>query len=110
IDAGERALSIFESRGNFWWAGRTLWHLSLAANALGRWDASLDYCRRALEHGTALNDLRLKAVGLWRMGSAHIQRGDLERGLQCCEEALALAPIPYDVENARAVHGYGLIK
>lgn len=110
IDAGERALSIFESKGNFWWAGRTLWHLSLAANALGQWDGSLDYCRRALEHGTALNDLRLKAVGLWRMGSAHIQRGDLERGLRCCEDALTLAPIPYDVANARAVHGYGLIK
>jgi class 3 adenylate cyclase/tetratricopeptide (TPR) repeat protein len=110
IESGERALTIFESRSNRWWAGRTLWHLSLAANALGEWDASLDYCRRALDHGVALNDLRLKAVGWWRMGSAHIQRGDLERGLECCDEALALAPIPYDVANARAVRGYGHIK
>ena len=75
IESGERALSIFESRSNLWWAGRTLWYLSLAAaNALGEWDASLDYCRRALDQGAALNDLRLKAVGWWRMGSAHIQR------------------------------------
>ena len=36
IAAGERALSIFEARGNRWWAGRTLWHLSSAANFLGR--------------------------------------------------------------------------
>ena len=34
---------------------------------------------------------------------------DLERGLECCDEALALAPIPYDVANARAVRGYGHI-
>jgi tetratricopeptide (TPR) repeat protein len=71
---------------------------------------SLKYCRRALDHGTALKDLRLEAAG-WRcMASAYIQQGDLKRGLECCDEALALAPIPYDVANATAVHGYGQIK
>jgi class 3 adenylate cyclase/tetratricopeptide (TPR) repeat protein len=110
LAAGERAVASFESRGNLWWASRTLWHLSLAANALGRWDTSLRYCRRALDHGTALKDLRLEAAG-WRcMASAYIQQGDLKRGLECCDEALALAPIPYDVAHATAVHGYGQIK
>ena len=36
LEAGERALAIFEARGNVWWACRTLWGLSMAANALGR--------------------------------------------------------------------------
>ena len=110
VEAGERALEIFESRGNFWWASRTFWHLSVAANGLGEWDASLDYCRRALDHGVALDDLRLKAVGWLRMGSAHIQRGDLPSGLECCDNALALAPIPYDAAMARAARGYAKIK
>jgi tetratricopeptide (TPR) repeat protein len=110
IEAGERALSSFESRGNRWWAGRTLWHVSSAANALGEWDASLNYCKRGLEHGIALNDLRLKAGSWFRTGMAHIQRGDVEPGLQCCNEALALAPIPRDAAWAKAARGYGKIK
>ncbi len=110
VEAGERALEIFELRDNFWWASRTLWHLSVAANGLGEWDASLDYCRRALAHGVALDDLRLKAVGWLRMGSAHIQQGNLPSGLECCEQALALAPIPYDAAMARAARGYAEIK
>ena len=110
IEVGERALSSFESRGNLWWAGRTLWHLSVAANSLGKWDASLGYCRRALEYGSALGNLRLEAASWLRMGSAHIQQGDLQTGLDCCDKALSLAPIPYDAAMARAVRGYGEIK
>jgi class 3 adenylate cyclase/tetratricopeptide (TPR) repeat protein len=114
IEAGERALASFEARGNLWWAARTLWFLNIAANALGEWDASLDYCRRGLEHGIALKELHSKSVqpvALWRMGSTYIQRGDLDRGLQCCKEALALAPIlPRDAAMAKAACGYADIK
>jgi len=110
IEAGERALAIFEARDNLWWAGRTLWHLAQAAIYLGDWQASLSYCRRALAHGEALNDLRLKVVGLYRTGSAHIQQGDIECGLRYCDEALALEPIPYDVAMAKVFRGYGQIK
>ncbi len=109
IEVGERALAIFEARGNLWWAGRTLGHLTWAANALGEWEASLNYCRRALEHASALDDLRLKTRGWWRMASACVQQGDLERGVVCCNEVLALAPIPYDIAMARAVRGYAEI-
>src|SRR5207249_5314631 len=91
---GERALATFETRGHVWWACRTLWQLITAANALGEWRRGLEYCRRALEHGRAVDDLRLKAVGWCRNGSTHIQRGDPEIGLQLCDEALALAPMP----------------
>lgn len=110
IEAGERALVSFESRGNRWWAGRTLWLLTSIANYLGNWDLSLNYCTRGLEHGVALKDLRLKAVAWTRLGLVHILRGDVERGLQCCDEALALAPIPRDAAWARVVRGYGKIK
>lgn len=110
IAAGERALASFEARGNRWWAGRTLWHLTAAANYLGDWEASLGYCRRGLEHGIALDDLRLKVNGWTRLGNAHIAQGDLDRGIECCEKALALAPIPRDAAWARAVRGYGKIK
>lgn len=110
IEIGERALSTFESTGNYWWAGRTLWHLSVAANYRGEWDASLSYCRRALEYGTALRDVRLKAVSWWRMGVAYIQRGDLERGQRCCNELLLLSTIPRDAAMAKAARGYAEIK
>jgi len=110
LDAGERALAIFEARGNRWWAGRTLWHLTAIANYLGDWAASLNYCRRGIEHGVALQDLRLKVVGWTRLGLAHIQQGDVERGLQCCNEALALAPLPRDTAWARVILGHGKIK
>jgi class 3 adenylate cyclase/tetratricopeptide (TPR) repeat protein len=113
VEAGERALSSFEARGDLWWAARTLWHMIMAANYLGEWDASLIYSRRALEHGISVKDPRFKSVqalGLWRMGSTYIQQGDLERGLQCCNEALALAPIPRDAMMAKAAIGYADIK
>ena len=110
LEAGERALAIFEARGNVWWACRTLWGLSMAANASGEWARSLDACRRALEHGKTLNDLRLKVVGWWRTGSTHVQRGDVEAGLRCYEEALALSPIPFDAAMARAGLAYGQVK
>jgi tetratricopeptide (TPR) repeat protein len=44
------------------------------------------------------------------MGSAYVQQGDLERGLQCCREALALNPIPRDVVMAKAACSYAEIK
>jgi class 3 adenylate cyclase/tetratricopeptide (TPR) repeat protein len=110
VEAGERAVSSFEARGNPWWAALTLWHLTGAANYLGEWDASLGYNRRALEHGMTLDDVRLKAVSWSRMGLAYIHRGDFERGLDCCNEALALSPLPRDAAWARVVIGYGKIK
>jgi class 3 adenylate cyclase/tetratricopeptide (TPR) repeat protein len=110
LEAGERALAMFEARGNRWWAGRTLWHLTAIANYLGDWQASLNYCRRGLEHGIALEDLRLKVVGWTRLGLVHIQQGDIGRGLECCDKALALTPLPRDAAWARVVRGYGNIK
>jgi class 3 adenylate cyclase/tetratricopeptide (TPR) repeat protein len=110
IEVGKRALSIFETDSNLWWASRALWHLSSASNCLGEWEASLAYCRRALDYGTFLNDLRLKVAGLWRTASTYIQQGDTDQGLQYCEEALALTPIPFDAAAARMVRGYGLVK
>jgi tetratricopeptide (TPR) repeat protein len=110
LEAGERALVYFESHGDIWWASRTLWHLTVAANAVGEWERSLGYCRHALEHGREVDDLRLKVVGWWRTGSLHIQCGDFQAGLRCCREALALSPIPFDAAMAKATHGYGLIK
>jgi tetratricopeptide (TPR) repeat protein len=110
VATGERALAAFEASGNIWWACRTLWHLSTATNAMGEWQRGLEYCSRALEHGQAMNDLRLKVVGWWRTGSTHVQRGDPALGLQCCEEALALSPIPYDTATIQAVRGRSLVR
>jgi class 3 adenylate cyclase/tetratricopeptide (TPR) repeat protein len=110
IEVGERAVQFFESRHNVWWACRALYILSPAANASGQWKRGLEYCRRALEYGQETNDLRQKTSGWWRTGSTHIQRGDFESGLQCCEQAFALNPIPFDTTMARGAHGYGLVK
>jgi DNA-binding NtrC family response regulator/tetratricopeptide (TPR) repeat protein len=110
IVAGERALAIFEARGNRWWACRTIWALSPAANALGDWSRSLDYCRRALVHAEAMNDLRLRVVAWFRTGGTHVQRGDWEAGLAACEQAMKLGPTPYDTEMLKGVRGYGLVK
>jgi class 3 adenylate cyclase/tetratricopeptide (TPR) repeat protein len=110
IEAGERALAVFEARGNAWWACRTLWALAPAANAMGAWQRSLDYCTKALEYGQATNDLRLKVVGWWRTGSAHIMRGEPETGRRCCEQALALSPAPFDATMVHAMCGFASIK
>ena len=114
IESGERALAYFEGRGDHWWAARTLWFLAVATNHLGEWGASIDYCRRGIEHGAALGSPLSRSVqpqGWARMGLAYIQQGNIERGLQCCDEALALAPIlPRDAALAKAGRGYGQIK
>ncbi len=110
IDSGDRAVAILEAQGNLWWACRTLWNTAQAAIYLGEWEASLAYCRRSLAHATTLDDPRLRVVGLYRLGSAYICQGDIERGLRCCEEALSLNPLPFDVAMAKVFHGYGLIR
>ena len=110
LEAGERALAVFESRGNRWWAFRALSQLSSIANARGEWERSLGYCQRTLEHGQAMDDLRLKVTALARAASTHIQRGACDLGLQLCNEALALSPTPFDAAALRAIHGLGLVK
>jgi len=110
IEVGERALNTFETLGNFWGAFRTICQIQPAALALGEWEACLDYCGRALEHGETLKDLRIKVVGLWRTGAVHVHRGDAKQGIQFCNEALALGALPFDAAMARAVRGYGEIK
>lgn len=110
IEVGERALSSFESLGNLWWACRTIWHLNPTAMALGDWSASLRYCRRALEYGAVLDDLRIKVVGSWRVGATYVYQGDCERGVQYCDEALALGALPFDGAMAKAVRGYAKVK
>ena len=39
-----------------------------------------------------------------------MERGDAVTGLRCCDEALALAPLPWDLAMTRAVRGFGRIK
>ena len=110
LSVGTRALGFFDAQGDVWWACRALWGLSIGTMYAGAWSESLDYCKRAIEYGMAVNDRRLKVVGWWRAGWTHIHRGDAESGVRCCEEALALAPSPFDATNAKATQGYGLIK
>ena len=111
VEAGTRALPIFERHGNLWWASRTLWGLSMAFNAIGEWDRSLACCQQGLAHGRTLRDLRLRVVGLFRTGSTHILRGDTEAGLHYCDEALALSsPVPFDTAMIKAVRALGRVK
>ena len=93
-----------------WWACRTLWHLNTAALYLGNWQQSLEYCRRALAHGRAVNDLRLQVAGLWRTGATHVFRGDPHEGFRWFEESLALSPAPFDDAMVRMARGYGLVR
>jgi class 3 adenylate cyclase/tetratricopeptide (TPR) repeat protein len=110
LELGESALAVFEAKGHIWWACRTLSHLSPIANALGDWRRGFAYCRRALDHGLALDDLRLKVSGLLRTASTHIQQGNWQQGLRLCEEALALGPTPFDAAAITAIRGYGMVK
>jgi tetratricopeptide (TPR) repeat protein len=70
----------------------------------------LKYCRRAIEHGTTLNDVRQRVIGLWRLGLTYSYQGDPERGAQYCSEALALGPLPYDAATAKGAHGCAEIR
>ena len=110
IGTGEGALAVFERSGNRWWACRAIAQLSPAANALGEWQRSMAYCNRALEHGIAMDDRRLKASAYIRLASTQIQRGDWQAGLAYCDEAQALEPVQYDAAALRAIKGYGHIK
>jgi class 3 adenylate cyclase/tetratricopeptide (TPR) repeat protein len=110
LEAGERALAYFEARGNIWWACRTLWALNPAASATGEWDRALRYARTMLDYGLAVDDLRQKVVGWWRTAATLIYRGDAAAGLDCCREAAALAPTPFDAAMLQAVRGIGWLK
>jgi tetratricopeptide (TPR) repeat protein len=110
IEAGERALAVFERNGNRWWACRALAQLSSAANLLGEWERGLGYCQRALDHAVALEDLRLRVSALIRLASTRIQQGDWSAGLRHCDDAAALEPAPYDAAALKAIRGYALVK
>jgi class 3 adenylate cyclase/tetratricopeptide (TPR) repeat protein len=110
IEAGDRAAMILEVQDNLWWASRALLHTAQAFIYLGEWKASLACCRRLLAHAATLGDARLKVVGLYRTGAAHIHQGDIERGVRCCDKALSLNPLPYDVAMAKVFRGYGQIR
>jgi tetratricopeptide (TPR) repeat protein len=110
LAAGERALAMFEERGNLWWACRALFALSPAANAMGEWDRGLAYCRKILDYGEKTNDLRLRVSGLWRSGETYIRQGNAVEGLRCCDEAQALSPIAFDAAMIKAAHGLGLLR
>jgi len=108
--AGERALPVFESLDNIYWACRTLWGMSMAANAIGDWTRGLEICRRALEHGKARNDARLITVGWMRTGSTLIFQGHPREGIDCCETALSLSPSPYDARMIRSILAFGRLR
>jgi class 3 adenylate cyclase/tetratricopeptide (TPR) repeat protein len=110
LEAGERALATFEAHGNPWWACRTIWALQPLATGTGDWQRSLRYCRRALEHATATNDLRLKIVTWMRFGATEVQRGDPRAGVRACDQAMALSPAPFDVHVIKAVRAFALVK
>jgi transcriptional regulator with AAA-type ATPase domain/tetratricopeptide (TPR) repeat protein len=108
--AGKRALAIFEAQGNVWWACRTLWILSIAPLYMGDWRGSLAYCHQALAHAEAVNDPRLRIVGLLRIGFAHLHRGDVATGFRYYEDVVRASPGPYDAAMAKTLRGYGLVK
>jgi class 3 adenylate cyclase/tetratricopeptide (TPR) repeat protein len=110
MSAGERALPIFESAGNTHWACRTLWGMSMAANAIGDWSRGLDICKRALDHGNAAENNRLTVVGWMRTGSTLIFQGYPRDGIACCETALSLSPSPYDARMIRSILAYGRLR
>jgi tetratricopeptide (TPR) repeat protein len=87
-----------------------MWILSHIANALGDWSRSLGYCDRALRHGEAANDLRLKVVAWSRMAASQVQRGDGQAALASCAAAMKLGPTPFDAANLDAIRGYALVK
>jgi tetratricopeptide (TPR) repeat protein len=57
-----------------------------------------------------VDDLRLKASALLRMGLTHIQKGEIATGMRRCEEVQALSPTPYDAAAVRGIRAYGLVR
>ena len=110
LAAGERALPAFEAQSNIYWACRTLWGMSMAANALGQWSRGMEICKRALDHGKSVGDVRLMVVGWWRTGSTLILQGRASEGIECCDQALSLSPAPYDAAMVAVVRAYGRIR
>jgi class 3 adenylate cyclase/tetratricopeptide (TPR) repeat protein len=108
--AGARALPVFENARNIHWACRTLWGMSMAANAIGDWSSGLDICKRALDHGRKAEDNRLIVVGWMRTGSTLIFQGQPGEGIACCDTALSLAPSPYDARMIRSIRAYGRLR
>jgi class 3 adenylate cyclase/tetratricopeptide (TPR) repeat protein len=110
MQAGEAALSVFERENNIYWACRTLWGMSMAANALGSWARGLAICKRALDYGNSVSDTRLIIVGWMRTGSTLIFQGRPAEGVACCDRALALNPTVFDARMIRSIRAYGRIR
>jgi class 3 adenylate cyclase/tetratricopeptide (TPR) repeat protein len=110
LGSGARALAVFESAGDAWWACRALGILGSAAAARGEWVEALAHSRRALEHGLAVNDARLKILALLRLGATQILMGDVGAGMAQCDTANALSPNAVDIGMLQAIQGQGLVK
>jgi tetratricopeptide (TPR) repeat protein len=110
VEHGKRAVAIFESTRNAWWACRTLWHLAAATLALGQWHESEAFCQRALEHGRSVSDSRLMAVAWLRLGAAQAHRGEWQTGLLFCDEAARLPHTEFDAAMLKVNRGYALVR
>jgi len=110
FEAGHRLCPFFEARVKRLVGMPHLWGLSLTAIPLRSLVAQSDVLpARARVRREKVNDRRLKAVASGGRADAHSQ-GTWRSGCDCCDEALALSPVPYDAVMARDAHGYGLIK
>ena len=100
-NSGERALATFEAMGNLWWAaGRSL--TKSGGNRARRVGRELSYCRRdprARRTFSMMSASRSSAFGAWVRHT--FIKAISNAGVQCCNEALALGPLPFDAAMAK---------
>jgi DNA-binding NtrC family response regulator/tetratricopeptide (TPR) repeat protein len=103
LEHGRQAIALLERARERGLIGPAHWTVGLNHMALGEFDLALAAEARAATAGTEVGDPQVLGSAAWTSGLVFTLRGEGERAVRSCEEALALSPDPL---NAAAALGW----
>lgn len=88
------SLTCLERTGDEWWIGQAHWVVGLNHAQLGELDAALEAETRARIIGETGSNRQLEASALCATGIVYTALGQVESGIEACQQSLSVAPDP----------------
>lgn len=108
LEASREAVILLERTAEPWWQGQAHWVAGFHLFALGDVDGAFESMARCRTIGEALGDYRLDPS--WSEGYFHSAIGQLDRGIELCQQGVEVAKDPLNRAAARGFLGYALLR
>ena len=104
------SLTCLERTGDEWWIGQAHWVVGLNHAQLGELGLALEAETRARIIGEAGSNRQLQASALCATGIVYTALGEVESGIEACEQSLSVAPDPLTRAVALGWLGFALVE